>query len=311
MKFVDTSKRSYVYSLYVPDTNSDIFSMKRRGLLATMASSTVAGCNSTDSSNSPTFDANQDDCIEETEYNHLKREYETLKNDYNELVNKFEYAQLPPYIVSSRRSISVTYETLDEEIDSWKWDSSTLMSQFTTGFFTRELTYDQLEYLGLNERGFKNNSKFIQLEGFGYYYQLNPFVIPSNFTPLAEKLHNRYESDLKRIRAAWNFVTQLNDYVAEIRESPRFPLETLLLGGGDCEDSAILLGSLIYAMPRNYNVSFWFIDIDHPTDPENINHVVLGVDVDDTQGFIETTSDTMSPWNKISGFSVPIEPTES
>jgi len=48
----------------------------------------------------------------------------------------------------------------------------------------------------------------------------------------------------------------LNDYVGEIEETPRFLLETLLMGGGDCEDSAILLGSSLYSMAPERDVTF-------------------------------------------------------
>jgi len=68
--------------------------------------------------------------------------------------------------------------------------------------------------------------------------------------------YNRHQTDQGRIRAAWNFVTRLNDYVGEIEETPRFLLETLLMGGGDCEDSAILLGSSLYSMAPERDVTF-------------------------------------------------------
>lgn len=301
-------------------------SMRRREVLTTIGLSAVAGCGSTRDIDSPAnsqtqinqVDSNQTECIARSDYNRLRNQYENLSNEYDDLreqyidlQNRVRNAKFPPYIISNRRHVSVTYETLEGNIESWQWDSRTLSVQFTWGFIAREFTYPQLEYVGWNEFGFEGGSKFTHLGEFGPYYQLNPFVVPSNFEPLSRAFQRRYQSDLERLRAAWNFATQLNDYVREIEETPRFPLETLLMGGGDCEDSAILLGSIIYAMSPDYDVTFWYIDADNPTDPQDINHVVLSASTEDGTIIIETTSNTMRPWGEISGFSVPIAPTQS
>jgi hypothetical protein len=218
------------------------------------------------------------------------------------------YAQFPPYIITNRRNISVTYKTLDGDIKSWQWDSSVLTAQNTAGNFAREMTYSQLEYLGWDDFGFEGRSKYQELGDFGVYYQLNPFTVPSNFSPLSEAIYDRYETDLERIRAAWNFVTQVNEYVSEIEETPRFPLETLLMGGGDCEDSVILLGSILYSMPTDLETTFVFMDIDNPTNPQDINHVALSAELEDSSIIIETTSpDNMFPYDQVEGFFVELE----
>lgn len=290
--------------------------IKRRKLLATVGLGAAAGCGSPDSSTdtqqdtqTKTSDTDQNDCVPQSKYNKLKTDYEDLKGDYAELKNKTEDALRPPYTVSNRRNVRVTYETLDGYIDTQQWESEELGIQFTAGFIIREFSYEELEYLDWNVFGFEGKTKYRRLGDFGLYYQLNPFIMSRSFSTLAEGLHNRHQSDLKRIRAAWNFVTQSNDYVADIRETPRFPLETLLMGGGDCEDSAILLGSIIYDMPTNYNSKLWYIDADNPQNPESINHVLLGVEAENSNLIIETTSNEMLPFNSVNGFSVPIEPT--
>lgn len=298
-------------------------SMRRRELLAAIGMGAVAGCGSTQTENAPDELRSQTqppggaqaDCVDRAEYEQLRdqyqdlgRQYENLREQYIELQDRVRYAKLPPYITADRRFVSVTYESLEGEVRSWEWNSDTLSAQFTSGFFIRELTYAQLEYIGWNQFGFEGRTKYTELGNHGLYYQLNPFVIPSNFQPMAEELHRRYRTDQRRIEAAWHFTNQLNEYVSEIEETPRFPLETLLMGGGDCEDSAILLGSILYAMPVDYNTAFWYIDADYPTDPQQINHVVLSVELDDGPMIIETTSDRMRPWESINGFRVPIEP---
>jgi hypothetical protein len=309
--------------------------LKRRQLLATIGATAVAGCGG-DQQSEPateieaketesTVVQQQTDCVDSETYEQLRADYQQLRREHQnlrdehrrlqerhaDLQERMQTAQFPPYIVTDRRSISVTYETLGEETESWEWDSSALESQITWGSIARRLTYQQLEYLGLDVFGFEGNSKYRQLGNYGQYYQLNPFTIPSNFGPLADRLYNRHETDQRRIRAAWNFVTQLNDYVRDIGETPRFPLETLLMGGGDCEDSAILLGSILYSMAPEWDVTFWYIDAENPTDPRNINHVILSVDTERGERLIETTSNTaMTPFDEVNGFSVEISPTE-
>lgn len=308
-------------------------SLKRRELLATIGTTALAGCSSSQSISSPTPDTRtttspqtisepdkqttqQVDCVDQSDYDQLRNRYRDLAEQYEDLEQQHEtlrdelqYALSPPYIVSDQRSVSVTYEALNGTMEAWEWDSHVLEAQFTQGFIAREFTYSQLEYLNWDTIGFEGNSKYTRLGEYGRYYQLNPFVIPSNFTPMARHFYDEYRTDRQRLRAAWEFTTQVNDYVSEIQETPRFPLETLLMGGGDCEDSAILLASIIYAMPQDYDVTFWTIDADNPTDPKDLNHVVLSVTLDAGSAIIETTSNEMLPWDRINGYSQPVQPT--
>lgn len=297
--------------------------VKRRTLLTTVGASAVAGCNSNQEAESTdesepsepdepeTSESEQGDCIDRSRYEELQDRYEDLQERHEELQSRYrdleQQALLPPYIENDRRKSIVKFKNTIGEIETWEWDSSVVEAQITEGSLVRRLTYSQLEYYDLDQFGFQGSSKYQQLGDFGQYYQLNPFIIPGNFDPMAEKFYNRHNSDQNRIREAWNFVTQINDYVAEIRETPRFPLETLLFGGGDCEDSCIILGSILYNMP-SITPSFWFIDADNPKEIQEINHVIIGVETSQGEYLIETTSsDTMLPYNEVEGFQVKIE----
>jgi hypothetical protein len=55
-----------------------------------------------------------------------------------------------------------------------------------------------------------------------------------------------------------------------LNEYPRFPVETLVDGGGDCEDTGILMASMLDAM--GYNVSLIFLP----------DHLAVGVEVNAT-----------------------------
>jgi hypothetical protein len=274
-----------------------------------MGAAAIAGCSSREQADAPngtgTEGSDQGGSVSKSEYEELRQKYENLREQYQSLR---ERALVPPYITTGQQTAVVTFETLNGDIDSWSWDSSTLTAQNTTGSIIRELSYSDMEYLGFDGFGFEGGSKYQRLDDFGTYYQLNPFVIASNFTPLAEDFYNRNTTDTDRIREAWNFVTQLNEYVADIGETPRFPLETLLLGGGDCEDSAILLASILYAMPTDLDTKFWYIDIDNPVDPQNINHVIVGAEGDGGTHLIETTGGQMQPYEEVDGFAVDVSP---
>lgn len=291
--------------------------MHRRQLLSILGASAIAGCGgnggekrtSVGQLNKERTRDLETDCVDKSQYEHLRNQYDSLREQHEKLRNKLQYANTPPYVTANRRKMIVTYEDLNGEFRTWQWGSSTLSSQNTAGNIVREFTYSQLEYLQWNVFGFQGNSKYRQLGDFGLFYQLNPFVIPSNFFPISKKIYNRYQTDQKRIQAAWNFATQINSYVSDITETPRFPLETLLMGGGDCEDSAILLASLLYSMPVDLGVKFWYIDANNPTNPEDINHVILSVEKGNESLFLETTSNIMTPYNRVNGFSEEIDPT--
>lgn len=282
-----------------------------------MGASAVAGCSSTrqdEPSDEPGVDeSGRDECVDRSQYEELQTRYEDLRERYGELRNNpdlLEARALPiPYIENKRRKSIATFETIDGEILSWEWDSSIVENQSANGSAIRRMTYSELEYLGWDKYGFEGGSKYRQLDDFGEFYQLNPFVIPSNFDGLADKFYDRNDSDLARIREAWNFIMELNDYVADVEETPRFPLETLLFGGGDCEDSCILLGSILYSMPGSITPYFWHMDIDNPREPREINHVIIGAKTDEKEYLINTTSETMLPYDEVVGFSTKVSPT--
>jgi len=84
------------------------------------------------------------------------------------------------------------------------------------------------------------------------------------------------------------------------------------MGGGDCKDTAILLGSIIYAMSSEYGPQFWHINSENSTDPQDIHHVIVSAETDECSALIETTSaNNMSPYEEINKFSVDIEPVNS
>ena len=117
-----------------------------------------------------------------------------------------------------------------------------------------------------------------------------------------KKMFKERNSDEEFIETLWSIVSQLTTYNEEITETPRYPLETLLLGGGDCEDTAILFASLLDAANTGWKIGFFYTDLSRPHDPFNFNHVLVQVDTADKTFFVETTNkQVMNPYDLVKG----------
>jgi hypothetical protein len=122
-------------------------------------------------------------------------------------------------------------------------------------------------------------------------------VDSTSFSNVIPDLYYASSSEEEFIRTIWNIVGQMTLYSSEIGETPRFPLETLMAGGGDCEDTSILLASMLLAAPVDWKVKLVILDSNNPTDPVAPNHVIVEVITDSNEYLIETTSKTeMTPY---------------
>ncbi|MCA9478247.1 MAG: hypothetical protein KC535_03820 [Nanoarchaeota archaeon] len=140
-----------------------------------------------------------------------------------------------------------------------------------------------------------------------YVMDFRDFVSPVGFEDELMGWFANRESDEAFIQEVWHVVSQVTTFSSEIKETPRYPLETLFLGSGDCEDSAILFASMIEAAQTGWKVSFLYMDSDHITQPFKFNHVIVSINTGTEVFFIETTSkDEMSPYETVEGFSVEI-----
>lgn len=128
------------------------------------------------------------------------------------------------------------------------------------------------------------------------------FVTPGGFEEEVQTWFRERKSDEEFLEQLWFIVSQLSSYTGDIKETPRYPLETLLLGGGDCEDMAILFASMLYAADSNWKISFLYTDLQHPEFPYKFNHVLVHVDTGKEEFFIETTNkEMMNPYELVTG----------
>lgn len=261
--------------------------------------------------------------VEEAEYRDLQNRHQQLQQEHRqlreqnqelraknqELRQRQQQAVKPPYVVAEDRQFRVAFVTLAGNTDQYTVPSSSLEAQVTQGTYMRELSLREMERLGFTSIAsrFEGGSKYQRLGEFGRYYQYRPFVRPTQFRSISEAIYDRHETDARRVRAAWHYTSQIHVYSRDIQETPRLPMETLLLGGGDCEDTAILAASILDAMPTDWKVQLVYMDADNPQDPQTINHVLVYVDTGEYQTYIETTSNQqMTPYTQVEGFYVTV-----
>ncbi len=239
----------------------------------------------------------------------MERFSSELEQARSQLQNALDGAIVPPYITMNGRKANFAYRTLDNKVEYWSLDVETLESNTLAGTFMRNLSISDLNRLGLStlSQRFINGNKNVNLGGKFTRIDLRPYIIKENFQAPASSFYSRHTDDESRIREVWNMVTQLCPYVGELKETPRLSLETLLFGGGDCEDVAILTASILKAMSSSWTVELVYMDSDSPASYKTINHVSVFVDTGTYKTFIESTQNVnMSPYQSVDGFYVEI-----
>lgn len=229
-------------------------------------------------------------------HENLASEYESLIIDYGLLSSA---AVTPPYIVIEARQVHLAFLRLDGTLVEWLVPFESLEEDLQRGYEARKSWLNRL-----------NATVTLETEGGETYTPMDfrPFVDPAPFTAVMRNLYETSTDDATFIREVWNIVTQLSTYSTEIEETPRYPLETLLAGGGDCEDTSILLASMIQAAPVDWKVSMVYMDAASPEVPRVVNHLIVHIDTGEAEYLIETTTDTtMEPYTYVNGWYIPLE----
>lgn len=216
----------------------------------------------------------------DAQYQGLLAAHQGLQSDYQALRNS---ALVPPYISVENRRMIISFIKLDQSEDRWEVEFQSLEDELYRGSLAR----DAIDRDGSMWVDLRNSST-------GELYSvvdMAQFVDPSSFRQVIPTLYAESPSDEAFVREVWNIVTQLAVYSEEIAETPRYPLETFLAGGGDCEDTAILFASMILAAPVNWDVELVYLDLDHPTAPMDVDHVAVYVNTGSQEFLVETTED--------------------
>jgi hypothetical protein len=234
------------------------------------------------------------------QYTGLAQEYGVLQHDYEGLTQEFgsfrSVAIAPPYIYTHARMVRLAFVASDQRVDTWEVPFEALEAHFERGLALRSSP----QYLSLvNQDG----ERFRSLD-------VRPFVAPEVFAPVVGRLYEKHGGNEESfIAEVWHYVTQLSAYSTELKETPRFPLETLLAGGGDCEDTAILFASMIKAAPVDWQVSLVYMDSENIRRPRYADHVMVQVKTGRRSYLVETTSPkVMSPYSSVSGWFFEVTP---
>jgi len=230
----------------------------------------------------------------------------SANSQVSSLQNQLSSAITPPYIAMKNRQAQWFFYNLDNQIDGYSLDADTLEANVVAGTLMRKLSIPEMNQLGLTSlsQRFTNGSKYINLGGQSNRLDCEPYVEPDNFKTIADDFYSSYPDDASRIKEVWNMVTQLCPYTNETTAStPRLPVETLLFGGGDCKDLAILTASILREMSSSWKVEFVYMDADNPTSYKTINHVSVFVDTGTYKTFVESTEkEIMNPYQSVKGF---------
>ena len=198
------------------------------------------------------------------DYEALTGEHETLQEQYLQLTSEYE-SLLSDYEAAfgglgiSPESIPVTEKTY-----TWTWEGV----ERTVAVQVPDALYD---YYADEERYPTADYRAYVLHPIDDAYvevltrEFQVFRVEENLT------------DEELMRLAVSFVQSM-DYVTDPTsmgqgEYPRFPVETLMEGGGDCEDTSILAASLLESM--GYNVSLLRLP----------NHMAVGLEVNATGAY--------------------------
>jgi hypothetical protein len=240
------------------------------------------------------------------EFTSLQLEFENLRSQNAFLNQQFSSLEskaiVPPYIYIRGREVLNAFEKTTGETIYWKTPFEGLESDLKRGNAIREQIDREraLLQLGQTDRISSGNWLVLPFPKMGqnlYVVDERIFVDPDEFSKVIPELYAAARSEYEFIYEIWNLIAQLTVYSTEITDTPRYPLETLLAGGGDCEDTAILFASMILAAPVEWDVYIVYMDGYNPYDPVEMNHVIVFIETDRSSYSIETTSKTvMDPY---------------
>ncbi len=166
-----------------------------------------------------------------------------------------------------------------------------------------------------------NRTEYLLLATSAHYQDTDPAAFQSVLdaaTPvlkeLADYLYGQASTDLQRAENILKFV----QYLPYIYDSPadnyvRYPLETLIEGGGDCEDTSVLAAQLFrLAGPEGFPVVLLMVDTNGDSE---VDHMMVGVSVPGAQGeywevdgiryyYCETTATAYRVGSKPAGYVV-------
>jgi archaellum component FlaC len=189
-----------------------------------------------------------------SDYEALTERYEQLHSEYETLLSDYEAAF---------GGLDISPETIPvlEKHYTWEWDGVERSINITVP----EQLYD---YYSEKERYQTTDYRGYLLHPMDDQY-VEALLYEFNLIQVDEGLSEENKTDLI-VSFIQNMDYTLDPDSKGLTEYPRFPVETLVDGGGDCEDTGILMASLLDDM--GYNVSLILMP----------DHLAVGIEVNAT-----------------------------
>ena len=205
--------------------------------------------------------------------------------DAFEIARKTEQVQKPQTIIDK------------EEIKWTLYDSKGNQYHWTMPVTTYESLVQANYYPTMNLK--LPNGKIVTVGDFSKY-------VKTSFKEVIDQVYKNSDGDSDFIYEVWYITSQLTVYSEDIGEDPRYALETLTRGGGDCEDTAILVADMLKSSSHSkyWKVQLVYFDSDNLLDPLTINHVAVSVNTDKNTFLIETTAKTNQGMNTWAGVEI-------
>jgi len=224
------------------------------------------------------------------EYYLLVGKYNDLVDKYTNLKKEYDVALKTPYTTIKEGNVTWAFKTMDGNLMLWQMPLETYVYYATQ---QKPVKYHSLSYSGTGQLFKVRNCEL--------------FVQPEFFSKVIQGL-TEGKSARDFVQEVFNLRKQLTVYSRDITDTPQWSAETMTKGAGDCEDFAILMGSLLVAGNRyakyGMTIQMVYMDADNPTNPKTVNHVLLYVTYQDqTAQFVDSTSTTvLSPWSEVVGW---------
>jgi len=200
-------------------------------------------------------------------YGILEREYENLDAFIDEEFSK------PMTTIYNQ---TIYWEVTDSKGNQYYWNMP------IEGYENVVLAQEPVNYLSLKnpETGktytVRDHTKFVQ----------------ANFYKIIDGVYDNSKNDRDFAYEVWYIVSQLTTYSYDIGENPRWALETLSRGGGDCEDTAILIADMLKSSKhtKDWIIKLVYFDAYNPKSPQTINHVAVSIDDGKSNYILESTA---------------------
>lgn len=116
--------------------------------------------------------------------------------------------------------------------------------------------------------------------------------IQYSFKDVIDVVYDNSENNADFVKEVWYIISQLTTYSYDINDDPRWALETLSRGGGDCEDTAILIIDMLKSSKhtQNWKIEFVYFDAYNPNNPKTMNHVAVHINDGQYDYLIESTA---------------------